>query len=139
MKIILLFALVAIAAATEFYTTGNDHLNMDVLISNKANLQNYMDCFLDRKPCTELTASYKSKYQLLISNVYLLRGQTWRTKCDCIFDWLCVRSPLEEMKYLLKFILPFLRSAVEAKRGVEFCHSTRNTSRMWQKVGNGLS
>ena len=54
-------------------------------------------------------------------------------------EWLWVRSPLEEMKYLLKFIFPFLRSGVEAKRGVEFCHSTRNASRIWQKVGNGLS
>ena len=33
------------------------------------------------------------------------------------------------MKYLLKFIFPFLRSGVEDKRGVEFCHSTRNASR----------
>ena len=29
---------------------------------------------------------------------------------------------IEEMKYLLKFIFPFLRSGVEVKRGVEFCH-----------------
>ena len=41
---------------------------------------------------------------------------------DCKTDWLWVLSPLEEMKYLLKFIFPFLRSGVEAKRGVEFCH-----------------
>ena len=46
------------------------------------------------------------------------------TKCDCKTDRLWVRSPLEEMTYLLKFIFPFLRSSVEAKRGVEFCHST---------------
>ena len=61
------------------------------------------------------------------------------TKCDCKIDWMWVRSLLEEMKYLLKFILPFLRSGVEAKRGVEFCHSTCNTSRFRQKVGNGVS
>ena len=30
------------------------------------------------------------------------------------------------MKYLLKCIFPFLRSRVEAKRGVEFCYLTRN-------------
>ena len=54
-------------------------------------------------------------------------------------DWLWVRSPLEEMKYLLKFIFPFLRFGVEAKRGVEFCHSTRNASRIRQNVGNGVS
>ena len=29
----------------------------------------------------------------------------------------CVRSPLVEMKYLFKFIFPFLRSGVEVKRG----------------------
>ena len=35
-------------------------------------------------------------------------GRSWRsgTKCDCKTDWLWVRSPLEEMKYLLKFIFP---------------------------------
>ena len=68
----------------------------------------------------------------------LLRwGQSWRsgTRCDCKTDWLWVRSPLKEMKYLLKFISAFLRSGVEIKRGVEFCHSTRNASRIRQKVG----
>ena len=54
------------------------------------------------------------------------------------YYWLWVRSPLEEIKYLLKFIFPFLRSGVEAKRGVEFCHLTRNASRIRQKVGNVL-
>ena len=60
-------------------------------------------------------------------------------KCDCKTDWLWVRFPLEAMKYLLKSIFPFLHTGVEAKRGVEFCHSTRNASRIWQKVGNGVS
>ena len=50
-----------------------------------------------------------------------------------------VRFPFEEMNYLLKFIFPFHRSGVEVKRGVEFCHSTRNASGIRQKVGNGMS
>ena len=39
---------------------------------------------------------------------YMLRGQSWRrgTKCDCKTDCLWVRSPLEEMKYLLKHAMP---------------------------------
>ena len=60
-------------------------------------------------------------------------------KSDCKTDWLWVRTPLEEMRYLFKFIFPFLCSVDEAKRGVEFCHSTRNTSRIRQKVGNRVS
>ena len=36
---------------------------------------------------------------------------------------LIVGSPLDEMKYLLKFIFPFLRSGVGAKRGVFDPHS----------------
>ena len=65
-------------------------------------------------------------------------GQSWRsgTKWDCKTDWLWIRSPLEEMQYLLKFIFPFLRSGVEAKHGVEFCHSPRYASKIRQKVGN---
>ena len=62
-----------------------------------------------------------------------------KTSLTSATDWLWVRSPLEEMKYLFKFIFPFLRSGVEVKRGVEFCHSTRNASRIRQKVGNGVS
>ena len=71
----------------------------------------------------------------------LVKKQWWRsgTRCDCKTDWMWVRSPLEEMKYLLKFIFPFLRSGVEVKRSVEFCHSTRNTLKIWRKVGNGVS
>ena len=62
----------------------------------------------------------------------------WHKVC-CKTDWLWIQSPLEEMKYLLIFIFPFLRSCVEEKRGLEFCHSTRNASRIRQKMGNGVS
>ena len=66
---------------------------------------------------------------------------SWRsgTRCDCKTDWLWVRPPLEEMKYLLKFIFPFLRSGAEVKRGDEFHHSTRNASRTRRKIGNGVA
>ena len=49
------------------------------------------------------------------------------TKCDCKLPGCGFDPPLEAIKYLLKFIFSFLRSSVEAKRGVELCHSTRNT------------
>ena len=77
----------------------------------------------------------------LIINILYYKGRSWRsgTRCDCKTDWLWVRSPPEEMEYLLKFIFPFLRSGVEVKRGVEFCHSTRNASRIRQRVGNRVS
>ena len=50
-------------------------------------------------------------------------------------DWLWVRSPLEEIKYLFTFIFSFLRSDVSA----EFRHSTRNASRTQWKGGNRMS
>ena len=48
----------------------------------------------------------------------------WRrsTKCDYKRDWLWVQSPLEEVKYLFKFMFPFHRSGIEAKGG-ELRHS----------------
>ena len=77
-----------------------------------------------------------------LNNVKLIetsRGATARGVTVKPTGCVWVRSPLEEMKYLLKFIFPFRRSGVEVKRDVEFCHSTRNASRIWQKVGNGVS
>ena len=53
-------------------------------------------------------------YFIIVFNFKASRG----TKCACKTDRLWVRSPLAEMKYLLKFILPFLRSGVADKRGV---------------------
>ena len=46
----------------------------------------------------------------------------WRrgTKCDCKTDWLWVRSSLEEMKYLLQFIFPFLRSGARTSAALSF-------------------
>ena len=38
-------------------------------------------------------------------------------------------------KYIFTFIFSFIRSGVEAKRGVEYRHSTRNASRTRRKVG----
>ena len=43
-------------------------------------------------------------------------------------------DPFGRIKY---FIFSFPRSTNEAKRGVKFCHSTRNVSRIRCKVGNG--
>ena len=61
------------------------------------------------------------------------------TRVRTVTRWLWIRCPLEEMKNLFKFIFPFFRSGVKAKRGVEFCHSTRNTSQIRRKMGNGVS
>ena len=43
-------------------------------------------------------------------------------------DWLWVRSPFEEVKYLFECTCSFLRSGVDAKCGVDFRHSTCNSS-----------
>ena len=73
--------------------------------------------------------------------IFNIEGQSCRkgTKCGCKRDWWCLRSLDEEMKYLFKFICSFLRSGVEAKRGVEFRHSLHNVSGIRRKVGNGVS
>ena len=63
-------------------------------------------------------------YILLTSSQSLWRG----TKCDC-----------KEMKYIFKFIFPFLRSGVDTRRSVKLRHSTRNGSKIRQKVGNEVS
>ena len=67
----------------------------------------------------------------------LFRGPSWRngTRCDCKTDWLWVRSPLEEMKYLLKFIFPFLRFGFEYKCGVESATQHAMPSEFGRKWG----
>ena len=84
------------------------------------------------KVSSEILSQRKiSLKEFFIKNVLYTRGPTsalsvYSRKCD----WLGVRSPLEETKYLRKCILSFLRSNVEANLSVEFRHSTRNASRV---------
>ena len=58
--------------------------------------------------------------------------------CDCKRNWLWVQSPLKEINYLFKCIFSFFRSGVEAKRGVEFRHSTRNACKIQRKMENAV-
>ena len=41
-----------------------------------------------------------------------------------------------KLNIYLNLYFHFLRSGVEAKSSVEFRHSTRNITRIWQKMGN---
>ena len=84
----------------------------------------------------------RSVYYVIKCCVYIeARIPSWcrDTKCDCKHDWLLVRSPLGDMKYLFKFIFPFHRSGDKVKQGVDFSHSIRNASRILRKLGNGVS
>ncbi|XP_023942514.1 ejaculatory bulb-specific protein 3-like [Bicyclus anynana] len=59
MKVLILFALCALAAAEDYYTTGNDYLDVDAFFADNKLPKEYMECYMDRGPCPELAASYK--------------------------------------------------------------------------------
>lgn len=65
MKVILLLAFVALAAAAaevDYYKTSDDHIDMDALIADRAKFESFLDCYIDKKPCLPLMAEYKSMY-----------------------------------------------------------------------------
>ena len=63
----------------------------------------------------------------------MARGVTVKST-GCGFD-----PHSRRLNIYLNLYFHFFRSGVEVKRGVEFCPSTRNASRIRQKVGNGVS
>ena len=87
-------------------STSNDHrLDLNTLLINKVNLF-----------CNMVLKSTSGSQA----------GRSVEAKWECKFDWLWVRSPLKEVKYLFLFIFSFLRSVIEANRRVEFRHPARN-------------
>ncbi|XP_038211132.1 ejaculatory bulb-specific protein 3-like [Zerene cesonia] len=48
----------SIAADTSFYTTADDNLDMESLIKDPERAEAYLDCFLGKKPCDAIAASY---------------------------------------------------------------------------------
>lgn len=57
----ILLAAVAVASA-DFYDSKYDSINVDEIISNQRILNQYAQCFLDKKPCTRDAADIKGKY-----------------------------------------------------------------------------
>ena len=51
------------------------------------------------------------------------------TKCDCKIDWLWVRSPLEEIKYLLAFIIYFNFFALVSRQSATLSSATQHAMR----------
>lgn len=47
---------------TAKYTTKYDNIDVDRVLSSKRLLQNYMNCLLDKGPCTAEGKELKSKY-----------------------------------------------------------------------------
>ena len=73
--------------------------------------------------------NYLGHLECVMYNKYLfkkesiqIKGQSWLRgiKCDCKRNWLWVRSPLEEIKYFLKFI--YLHFGAQTKCGVDIRH-----------------
>lgn len=60
MKVILLLSV--IAAVSAVYTDVDETIDIDGMMVNGDKLKPYMDCYLDKGPCSKSAASYKSKF-----------------------------------------------------------------------------
>ncbi|CAK1552531.1 unnamed protein product [Leptosia nina] len=58
---IILSALVALVVADsiEYYTTNDDHYDIDAMMKDPIKVKSFMDCFLDIGSCDSLAESYK--------------------------------------------------------------------------------
>ena len=102
---------------TQRYALSSQNVEMEIICSSK--WESNPKCF----------------YSLVICCCFC-----WATKALILFIMTSLFSIyLYSLFYLFTFVFSFLRSGVEDKRGVEFCHSTRNPSRIRQKMGNRMS
>lgn len=61
-SILVIAALIGAAIAQSyFYTTADDFLDMNGVVRDNLKLRAMTDCFLDKKPCDKVAASYKGK------------------------------------------------------------------------------
>ncbi|CAH2089588.1 unnamed protein product [Euphydryas editha] len=51
--------MVAFSAATELYSTENDHLDIEAVVSDPTSLKAFLDCFNDKGSCDEQMADFK--------------------------------------------------------------------------------
>ncbi|XP_019565372.2 ejaculatory bulb-specific protein 3-like [Aedes albopictus] len=52
MKVVILFALIALAVAQDSYPTKYDNIDVDEILSSDRLFKNYFNCLMDAGPCT---------------------------------------------------------------------------------------
>lgn len=57
MKILMLFCFVVMACAT--YTDVNESLDLDSMLPDANKMRPYLDCYLDKQPCTDTAKAFK--------------------------------------------------------------------------------
>ncbi|KAI5643013.1 insect pheromone-binding family, a10/OS-D domain-containing protein [Phthorimaea operculella] len=59
MKFLILISIVALVAADEKYTTENDDLDIESVVSDKDQLLAFYGCFMDTSACNEVMSDFK--------------------------------------------------------------------------------
>lgn len=60
MKLLVVLAIVGFVASQDLYDSNNDNVDIEGIVADPNKLQAFMDCFLDRHPCDEVAADFKS-------------------------------------------------------------------------------
>ncbi|CAG4947297.1 unnamed protein product [Colias eurytheme] len=60
-----MIAVLVVYVTTEevYYHTADDQIEVDKVVNNPVELQAFIDCFLDRNPCTTVSQSYKDNLE----------------------------------------------------------------------------
>ncbi|KAJ2948447.1 hypothetical protein O0L34_g7695 [Tuta absoluta] len=59
MKVLILLSVVALVVADEKYTTENDDLDIEAVVSDKDQLQAFYGCFMDTSACNDIMTDFK--------------------------------------------------------------------------------
>ncbi|KAL3613012.1 hypothetical protein CASFOL_043146 [Castilleja foliolosa] len=60
MKLLILLSIVALVVADEKYTTENDDLDIEAVVSDKDQLLAFFGCFMDTSACNDVMADFKT-------------------------------------------------------------------------------
>ncbi|CAK1552534.1 unnamed protein product [Leptosia nina] len=59
MKFALVFSAILVLAAAETYSPDNDNLDIEKVVSDNAVFLQFMNCFIDKGECNEITSDFK--------------------------------------------------------------------------------
>ncbi|CAH0713310.1 unnamed protein product, partial [Brenthis ino] len=102
-KLVFLFILAFAGAEVVYFITGNDNLDVDPIIGNVTLLQTYVDCFLDKGPCSELQESYKRNMVESVEGICNRCSPSQKKMFRRFLDGLKKVLPKEYEKFKLKY------------------------------------
>ncbi|CAK1552217.1 unnamed protein product [Leptosia nina] len=129
MKVFILLVVLGVAFAEKinYYRTADNHYDMQSVVDNPKKLQDFVDCFLDRKPCDPVPASYRKIIPETIETACYRCNADVKHLANVFMLGLKKNNPTEYVNFVNRYDPEgkYIEKFMESVKGLKNCYNKK--------------